>query len=82
MTVEDWHLLEFYRRVSGQQTETGAPRLEGYEATLRLYSYPENEWTWLVEGASFLNRILSSKKVDWVGEFGKPYSQLSIEDCK
>ena len=53
LTPEDWRLVEFYQRVADQwinQTPMGVdkgppiltPRLEGYEAALRLHGYPRS----------------------------------------
>lgn len=69
LTADDVYLLGFYRLVSDQyinQTPMGAgkdhpmvttPRLEGYEAALRLYEYPREHWAWLTTWAIALHRF-------------------------
>jgi hypothetical protein len=91
LTVEDWRIVRFYERVADQffkapmGVEKGAvpltPRLEGYEAALRLYGYPESEWEFLVDGAVMLHRLVRKlDKVMWEFELGKPESAVRPED--
>ncbi len=66
LTADDWHVLEFYRRVADQVinqapfgTKDGSayttPRLEAYEAACRLHGVPEGDRPWLVETACWLH---------------------------
>ncbi len=69
LTDTDWYLVEFYRTVADQyinQTPMGAgegqpmhltPRLEGYEAALRIGGYPRELWRWLTHWAKVLHRF-------------------------
>lgn len=69
LTVADWYLLDFYRVVEAQyinQTPMGAgkdspplltPRLEAYEAALRMHGYPRDHWAWLSHWAFILHRL-------------------------
>jgi len=94
LTEDDWYLVAFYQRVSDQyfnQTPMGAekgappvitPRLEGYEAALRLYRYPRAHWAWLVDGAVVLHRLVNegTAKFPWLRETGKRFHELTPED--
>lgn len=73
LTPEDWYLVGFYTRVADQytnQTPMGTekgppvltPRLEGYAAALRLHRYQRADWSWLVEGASYLHRVVHGQE--------------------
>lgn len=62
-------MIQFFRCVESQyinQTPMGAgrdtpplltPRLEGYEAALRLHRYPRELWEWLTHWAQVLHRF-------------------------
>ena len=93
LTAEDWELIEFYSCVSDQwfnQTPMGGakgqppvltPRLEGYEAALRIYGYDRALWPWLVRGASMLHGLVhGSDKVNWLRETGKQVYEVEPED--
>lgn len=57
------------------------PRLEAFEAALRLYQYPEAMWAWLTDGACLLMRLAHKiEEIDWYAELGKPFSAISPED--
>ncbi len=76
LTGEDWQLIEFYQLVHDQyinQTPMGTgpgsplimtPRLEGYEAALRMHGYPAEHWPWLAHWAAVLHRLVH--KIDTV----------------
>lgn len=57
------------------------PRLEGYEAALRIYGYPRSEWAWLVQGAATLHALVHGlDRVNWLLETGKQTQQITPED--
>jgi hypothetical protein len=84
LTADDWRLVQFYLLVADQVVAgmgDSMPRLEGYEAALRLYGYGEDEWPWLVAGAQMLHRLLAGQDdVQWHAECGKPYREIGPED--
>ena len=93
LTSKDWAAVNFYRRVSDQyinQTPMGAgknrppvltPRLEGYEAALRVGSYPRHLWEWLMDTAAMLHRLVREiDTVDWHMELGKSLRDVTPED--
>jgi hypothetical protein len=92
LTPDDWRIVRFYERVSDQfinQAPMGVekgpvpltPRLEGYEAALRLYGYPETQWEFLVDGALMLHRLVQGVDVVlWEYEMGKARHQVRPED--
>lgn len=66
LTDDDWYLIDFYRTVQDQYINQGdmegggaltTPRLEGYEAALRLGGYPKELWAWLTHWAHQLHRF-------------------------
>lgn len=83
----------FYQRVADQyvnQTPMGVkdgpplvtPRMEGYEAVLRIYGYPEDMWVWLVDLArEFDSWVKNKARVrDLMGSFGFRYDEVRMED--
>ena len=93
LTPSDWVLIGFYRRVADQyinQTPMGVkdgppittPRLEGYEAALRLYGYDRCEWSGLVDGAVMLHRLAGDSKrvLAFLHEQGLRYQDIQPED--
>ena len=93
LTPSDWVLIGFYRRVADQyinQTPMGmkegppitTPRLEGYEAALRLYGYPKCEWSGLVDGAVMLHRLAGDNKrvLAFLHSQGLRYQDIQPED--
>lgn len=90
MTPLDLYVINFYRKVSDQyinQTPMGAkepivtPRVEAWEAVLRLHNYPEQDWRWLLETGTLLHRLIHKmEQVDWMAETGKRYRDITSED--
>jgi len=74
-------VLEFYNRVADQVTDQALPRLEGYEASLRLYGYPPERWRGLLAGALTLHRLMTNQDtVYWFDETGKSFGEICPED--
>ena len=62
---------------------SGAPRLEGYEAAARLFGYQKSEIGWLVTTACLIHRLVQRQEhVDWITETGKPYRLVGYEDVR
>jgi hypothetical protein len=58
-----------------------SPRLEGYEAALRIYGYPQMLHGWLTDWARFLHALCHDMDdVDWFTELGKPLNMTTYED--
>lgn len=81
---EDWYIISFYRLVSDQVVavgESALPRLEGYEACLRLHGFPEHEHSFLTKNAVMLHRLLSKQDVvEWKLETGKSFGEIRPAD--
>ena len=57
------------------------PRMEGYEAALRLHGYPRELWPWLTEWARTLHRLFRKQdEVDWYSETGKTWGEITPDD--
>jgi hypothetical protein len=82
LTWDDWYLISYYRHVKDQvEGMAGLPRLEGYEAALRLYRYPNRHHEWLVTGAMALHALLIKQDtVHWQTETGKLMRDIRPED--
>ncbi len=86
-------MIQFYRYVEDQyinQTPMGGgpdsppvltPRMEGYEAALRLHGYPRELWPWLTEWARTLHRLFRKQDVvSWPKELGKSLRDVTPAD--
>ncbi len=93
LTEEDWYLIRFYHYVEDQyinQTPMGGgpdsppvltPRMEAYEAALRLHGYPRELWPWLTEWARTLHRLFRKLDVvSWPKELGKSLRDVTPAD--
>ena len=69
----EWYIIVFFQRVQDQyinQTPMGTsdgtvictPRLEGYEAALRLYEYPREDWAVLIDYATLLTWVYDERE--------------------
>ena len=62
------------------------PRVEGYEAVLRLQGYPAPLWGWLSEWARVLHRmrhkLVTMTEADWLRATGKRWQDLRPEDLR
>ena len=57
------------------------PRLEGYEAALRVGDYPRHLWEWYMDTAALLHRLFHKiEKVEWLIETGKSFHAVTPED--
>ena len=94
LTDEDWVIVRFYCLVADQYVNqapmgTGGgpprltPRLEAYEAVLRLHRYPESLHGWLSDGAVTLARLLvGTDVVNWPVEFGKSLRFIGLGEVE
>ncbi len=92
LTDEDSSLLGFYTIVGDQYTnqtpmgtKDGPPitnlRIESLESALRSYRYPRELWGWFITGAKMFHGLITKQDtVDWIGEVGKPFHMIEIED--
>jgi hypothetical protein len=92
LTSDDWLIVGFYQRVAdqyinqpdlriGKDIPVLTPRLEGYEAVLRVSRYPREMWQTLMDGAAMLHRLVQRMdRVDWPRETGKTLATVRPED--
>ncbi len=84
LTPEDWLLVRFFREVSDQWDnaspmgvkEGQAPllflRLESMRAALEIGCVPRARWSWYVDGARLLHRLVRGlEEIDWQEECGR-----------
>ncbi len=59
------------------------PRLEGYEAALRLHGYAESDWPWLVNWGQCIHRLVHKmERINWHQELGKSFAEVEPEDVE
>jgi hypothetical protein len=93
LTEGDWSFVLFYQRVADQyvnQTPMGikdspplvTPRMEGYEAVLRVYGYPKDQWVWLVDLAREFDSWVKNKRrvVQFMDSLGYRWDDVRMED--
>jgi hypothetical protein len=74
-------VVQFYLTVQDQVDMGGAPRIEGYEAALRLHGWPRRHWSWLTTTAVQLHRLITKQdQVNWKLELGKRFADVTPED--
>ena len=97
LTADDWQLVLFYRRVSGEYvnqcpgspTPILTPRLEGYAVALKIYGYPRVLWHWLIDGGTLLHRLIHKQEdFDFQAEIPRlrgqinAFSKVTFEDVR